>query len=405
MSRINLLFDSFNEPNNRFIRLTDRGRYMNSTKTWIWQQPDWPHFSWKHEHVHVLLRQVRLKQGVLLGKTGAICDEMTRENALDNLLQNIITSSAIEGEQLNVQSVRSSLAKQIGLKLNSTYPTSDRSEGLATMMLDAINNLDTPLTLGRLFQWHHWLFPNTTLSLYAIQVGQLRGNEPMQVVSGRIDSPTVHYEAPPRIQLDKELAYFIDWFNQSRDDTTLDPLLRAAICHFWFVSVHPFDDGNGRITRTLTDLALAQDDRQSIRLYTMSAMILAKRKDYYLLLEECQRSNTMDLTRWLVWFLETLDESLQSAIDKIDCTLIKTRFWQQYQHVELSIEQIKVLNRLLDRGEKGFEQGISASQYQKVAKVSKATATRHLTDLLAKGCIEKLPGGSRNTRYHIKFSN
>ena len=373
----------------------------DNTLAWIWQQPDWPHFHWQNSLIQPLLRRVRLKQGILLGKSGAICDEMTLETALDTLLQNIITSSAIEGEQLNAQSIRSSLAKRMGLHLNQAYPTSERAEGLAKIMLDAIGNLDTTLTQERLIQWHFWLFPQTEYSLYNIQVGTLRGDEPMQVVSGRIDKPTVHFEAPPRAQLEKELDDFIRWFNESRKDSSLDPLLRAAICHFWFVTLHPFDDGNGRITRTLTDLALAQDDQQSIRLYTMSATILAKRGSYYQVLEDSQR-NTTDLTKWLIWFLETLEESLQSAMNTIESTLIKARFWQRYQQVELSKEQVKVLNRLLTSGEKGFEQGISASQYQKIAKVSKATATRHLSDLLTKGCIEKLPGGGRNTRYQIK---
>ena len=362
---------------------------QNNTVTWIWQQPNWPHFHWQEEHIQPLLRTVRLRQGILLGKTGSICNALTLETALDNLLQNIITSSAIEGEQLNIQSVRSSLAKRIGMNLQQTYPTSERSEGLAKMLLDAISNLDTPLALERLFQWHQWLFPSAEKSIYPIQVGQLRDDDPMQVVSGRIDKPTVHFEAPPRKLLENELMVFIDWFNQTKNDTTLDPLLRAAICHFWFVTLHPFDDGNGRITRALTDLALAQEDKQSIRLYAMSATILAKRTQYYRVLEESQR-NTLDITVWLVWFLQTLEDSLQTAIETIDCTLEKDRFWQRYQGVELSAVQIKVLNRLLDGGEKGFAQGINASQYQKIAKVSKATATRHLAFLLDNGCIEKL---------------
>ena len=367
---------------------------------WIWQQPDWPHFYWQDEHIQSLLRRVRLQQGILLGKTGAVHTGFALEAALDTLLQNILTSSAIEGEALNVQSIRSSLASRMGLNLKQPYPTTERSEGLAQMMLDAISNLDYPLTFERLFQWHQWLFPNTDASIYNIQVGQLRGHDPMQVVSGRMDKPTVHYEAPPRSRLIDELAEFIEWFNQSRNDNTLDPLLRAAICHFWFVTLHPFDDGNGRMTRALTDLALAQDDRQSIRLYAMSVSILARRNDYYRVLENSQR-NTLDITVWVVWFLETLEDSLQAAMNNIERTLVKSRFWQRHQNIELSVEQTKVLNRLLNGGEKGFDQGISASQYQKVAKVSKATATRHLADLCAKGCIEKLPGGGRNTRYQV----
>ena len=273
MSILKTFFHSRLAANGSF----ERGLMEKNALTWIWQQPNWPHFFWQDERIQPLLRTARLKQGILLGKTGAICDEFTLETALDNLLQNIITSSAIEGEQLNAQSIRSSLAKRMGLSLKQTYPTTERSEGLAHMMLDAISNLDTPLTIERLFLWHKWLFPNIETSIYSIQVGQLRGDEPMQVVSGRIDKPTLHFEAPPRNQLENELTLFIDWFNNSRNDAKLDPLLRSAICHFWFVTLHPFDDGNGRITRALTDLALAQYDKQSIRLYAMSATILAKR--------------------------------------------------------------------------------------------------------------------------------
>ena len=374
--------------------------YISDKNSWIWQRPNWHDFKWQDEQVLPLLRRVRLKQGQLLGKAGIVNDDSNIENALDTLLQNVITSSAIEGEQLNVQSVRSSLAKRLGLFATDSYPVSQRSEGLAEMMMDAISNQEAPLTRERLYQWHEWLFPGNEFSLQNIRVGELRGEEPMQVVSGRIDKPTVHFEAPPRSVLDDELNVFIKWFNNSRENSLLDPLIRAAITHFWFVTLHPYDDGNGRITRALTDLALAQADSQSIRMYTMSVAILDQRKAYYDVLEKSQRGSN-DITVWLLWFLETLDSSLQGSLDKIECTLVKTRFWSAFNNVGLMKEQVKVLNRLLDGGDKGFEQGISASQYQKVAKVSKATATRHLADLLAKGCIEKLAGGGRNTRYKI----
>ncbi len=374
--------------------------YISDKNSWIWVRPNWHDFKWQDEQVLPLLRRVRLKQGQLLGKAGIVNDDSNIENALDTLLQNVITSSAIEGEQLNVQSVRSSLAKRLGLFATDSYPVSQRSEGLAEMMMDAISNQEAPLTRERLYQWHEWLFPGNEFSLQHIRVGELRGEEPMQVVSGRIDKPTVHFEAPPRSVLDDELNVFIKWFNNSRENSLLDPLIRAAITHFWFVTLHPYDDGNGRITRALTDLALAQADSQSIRMYTMSVAILDQRKAYYDVLEKSQRGSN-DITVWLLWFLETLDSSLQGSLDKIECTLVKTRFWSAFNNVGLMKEQVKVLNRLLDGGGKGFEQGISASQYQKVAKVSKATATRHLADLLTKGCVEKLAGGGRNTRYKI----
>ncbi|MFM5649162.1 Fic family protein [Aeromonas veronii] len=270
------------------------------------------------------------------------------------------------------------------------------------MMLDAIDNHEQPLTIERLYQWHRWLFPVNEWSVQPMNVGQLRGDEPMQVVSGRVDRPTVHFEAPPRAVLDDQLAEFMLWFNQTRHDPTMDPLLRAAIIHFWFVTLHPVDDGNGRLTRALTDLALSQADSHSIRLYAMSVAILELRGDYYRALESAQKGS-LDITSWICWFLDTLDYSIELALQVIDRSLAKTFFWLRHCHDELSPEQTKVLNRLLDGGEQGFENGISASQYQKVAGVSKATSTRHLAELVEKGCIEKLPGGGRNTRYQIRL--
>jgi Fic family protein len=319
--------------------------------------------------------------------------------ALDTLLQNIVTSSAIEGERLNVASVRSSLARRLGVD-DPGGSFSPQSEGLAELMLDATLKPDLPLDAQRLFQWHRWLFPDPEISLTTLRPGQWRGVEPMQVVSGRIDRPRVHFEAPPRERLEREVERFLEWFECSRHDPGLDPLVRAGLAHFWFVTLHPFEDGNGRIARAIADRALAQADRQGIRLYAMSAAILERRDDYYRCLEESQRG-TLDMTGWLTWFLETLDTTLLNVLDQVERTLVKARFWQRFKAAGLLPEQIKVLNRLLDGGERGFEQGISASQYQKVAKVSKATATRHLAGLVEKGCLERLPAGGRSTRYQI----
>jgi len=367
---------------------------------WIWQQPDWPIFRWQAKALAPLLRSCQQLQGRLLGMAVAIAGDTQVEGELDTLLQNIITSSAIEGERLNVASVRSSLARRLGVAQDEGAAITPRSEGLAELMLDATRHYGEPLTTRRLFDWHAWLFAQQdSLLVRPIRVGALRGDEPMQVVSGRIDRPTVHFEAPPRAGLEAQLDAFLAWFNRSRAETALDPLLRAGLAHFWFVTLHPFDDGNGRLTRAITDLALAQGEHQAIRFYTMSASILADRAGYYRVLETSQKA-TLDVTAWLQWFLVTLQHSLQDALQRIDRVLAKARFWQQHQG--LLPEQVKVLNRLLDGGERGFEQGISAAKYQAVAKVSKATATRHLADLVARGCLERLPGGGRNTRYQVK---
>lgn len=374
------------------------------TAHWIWQQPDWPDFNWQAERLAPLLRECVQTQGRLLGMAGSVGDSMSAQSELDALLQNIVTSSAIEGEQLNVGSVRSSLARRLGLEWVDRESVSQRSEGLAQLMLDATHGFDEPLTLARLLEWHSWLFPaeEAMFSARPILVGTLRGDEPMQVVSGRLDQPTVHFEAPPRQGLEQQIERFLSWFEASRNQVSLDPLLRAGIAHFWFVTLHPFDDGNGRLTRTITDLALAQGEAQAIRFYAMSASILEDRAGYYRILESSQKA-TLDITEWLTWFLQTLLRSLQQAITRIDSVLGKTRFWQTHRESDLSAEQIKVLKRLLDGGERGFEQGLSAGQYQAVAKVSKATATRHLAELLDKGCLQRLPGGGRSTRYKINY--
>ncbi|MEI4955952.1 Fic family protein [Aeromonas caviae] len=368
---------------------------------WIWQQADWPHFRWQDSEILPRLRHAQRRLGMLIGSHFRLGNS---DQTLDTLLANIIASSAIEGERLNAQSVRSSLARRLGSPQTQSYPVSERSEGLAAMMLDAIDNHEQPLTIERLYQWHRWLFPANEWSVQPVNVGQLRGDEPMLVVSGRVDRPTVHFEAPPRATLDDQLAEFIRWFNQTRHDPTMDPLLRAAICHLWFVTLHPVDDGNGRLTRALTDLALSQADSHSIRLYAMSVAILERRDNYYRALESAQRGS-LDITSWICWFLDTLDYSIELALQVIARSLAKTFFWLRHCNDDLSPEQTKVLNRLLDGGKEGFENGINASQYQKVARVSKATATRHLAQLVDRGCIEKLPSGGRNTRYQIRWGD
>lgn len=369
---------------------------------WIWQQPDWPSqqqvelkaFRYDEAALAPMLRELHFLQGVLLGKMGV---QDNQQAALDTMLANILTSSAIEGERLNHSVVRSSLARKLGIEEPQSVATTTQSEGLAAMVTDAIGNWQQPLTLERLLQWHTWLFPADHSLMQRVQGGQLRGEEPMQVVSGRIDRPKVHFEAPPRDVLESELHCFIDWFNRSKDDAHLDPLLRAGIAHFWFITIHPLEDGNGRLARLLTDLALAQAEHQSIRFYAMSVAILERRSSYYDVLEQSQKGD-IDITAWLTWFLDTLNMSLNQVLADIEQTLQKTRFWQQVDQTKLSKEQVKVLNRLLDGD---FSEGISNNQYGKVAKVSPATASRHLAQLVGMGCLRKTESGGRSTRYLI----
>jgi len=372
---------------------------------WIWQQSDWPGrqqevspaFRYDLAELSPMLRELHFLQGLLLGKMGVQANE---EAALDTMLANVLTSSAIEGEKLNHSVVRSSLARKLGIAEPQPYATTLQSDGLAAMVTDAIGNWQQPLTLERLLQWHAWLFPSDSSLVQRVQGGQLRGNEPMQVVSGRIDKPKVHFEAPPRQVLKRELQCFIDWFNRSRESNDLDPLLRAGIAHFWFITIHPMEDGNGRLARLLTDLALAQAEHQSIRFYAMSVAILERRNSYYDILEQSQRGDT-DITAWLSWFLDTLAASMRQVLADIEQTLQKTRFWQRVDQTRLSKEQVKVLNRLLDGD---FSEGINNSQYSKVAKVSPATATRHLAQLVQLACLVNTGAGGRSTRYRLAQS-
>ncbi len=410
------IIGSYREPNVVSIRLIfgiallardTKSARLSMTVDWIWQHDEWPNFCWQDRQLLPKLRQVHrnlgLLQGLHLSAHNTTLAHQT--HALDTLLANVIASSAIENQRLNTQSVRTSLARHLGISEQTPYPTSDRSDGLAAMIVDAIYSTDEQLTLERLLQWHRWLFPADDRRLHQIRVGQLRGDEPMQVISGARDRLIVHFEAPPREGLEQELATFIEWFRTSLDDPCLDPLLRAAICHIWFVTLHPFDDGNGRITRALTDLALSQADNQSISLYAMSVVIFEQQADYYRTLEQTQRGG-LDITPWLVWFLDTLNVTLEQTQQSCTHALARNRFWLLHASDQLCPEQVMILNHLLD----GYTQDglpyISTSQYQKIAQVSKSTATRHLTDLLEKNCLEKEPGGGgRNTRYRLKLTN
>lgn len=366
-----------------------------NTPQWIWQQPDWPDFSWQDSIVQPKLRAVHDRLGQLKGKASVV--DGYAEFSLDALLANIVASSAIESETLDIYGVRSSLARQLGIDIDSPVTVSDKSHGVASLMKDAVSQWQQPLTLDTLLQWHRWLFQGQTSLLHQITGGELRGTAPMQIVSGPLHKPKVHYQAPAREQLDTGLSAFMQWFNQSQHDPLIDPIVRAAITHLWFITLHPFEDGNGRITRALTDRALAQADQQSILLYAMSEAILEKRNQYYRVLESTQKSG-LDITPWISWFCEALLDALDKALGKIERTAFKAKFWLQHADTDLTDAQRKVLNRLLDED---FKAGINAAQYQRVAKVSKATATRHLAALLELSILSKLPGRGRSTCYVI----
>ena len=368
---------------------------------YIWEQPQWPDFVWNQRSIQTKLPPLITLQDRLKIKSEALPEEVDQNAQLDALLHNAIRTSEIEGEDLNVESVRSSIVHQLGLNRFGLSPSSSpQTDGLIELLLDAIQNARQPLTLERLYQWHTLLFPEGRSLFNDIRIGTLRGNEPMRVVSGRVDRPTIHFEAPPREHLEQELNRFIDWFNHPPTD--LDPVIRAAIAHLWLVTLHPFDDGNGRLTRAVTDMALVQALGSSVRFYSLSSAIMMSRQTYYKKLESTQKGE-LDITSWILWFIQILADSMQQAFDRIDRVLQKSQFWSQHAQTLLNARQVKVLNRLLDNDGIEFTQGISASKYKSIAKVSKATATRDLVDLLEKGCLKKCTGGGRSTRYKIHY--
>ncbi len=368
---------------------------------WIWENPAWPAFRYDEAALRPVLRDCVAASGRLGGMTAAISADQQARDALDAQLQNIITSSAIEGERLNEDAVRSSLAKRLGVAAPERRPTA-RAEGLAGLQVDATEHYNAPMTMDRLFQWHRLLFPDDPHAVLPqhVRPGELRGDEPMQVVSGPIGRQRVHFEAPPRDRVDAELTSFLDWFAQSRGSRDLDPFVRAGITHLWFVTIHPFEDGNGRLTRALTDLALAQAEHQAVRFHAMSASILADREGYYRMLEATQRAD-MDVTRWLQWFLTTLLASYQAAFARIDRVLHKARFWHTFKHQDFNEQQLKVLNKMLDSDGQDFPHVIGVRQYMGASGASKPTATRHLADLVEKGALIKLPGVGKATRYQL----
>lgn len=365
---------------------------MRRITTYIHQLPDWPRFTWQAAALENLLGAVRHQQGRLLGRLDGLGLDLRAEATLQTLTLDVLKSSEIEGELLPPVSVRSSLAHRLGLEQGGLPPADRRVEGVVAMMLDATQQAEQPLTAQRLFSWHHALFPTGHSGLYAVRVGAWRTG-PMQVVSGPLGRERVHYEAPPADTMEAQMQQFLAWFNAPLD---LDPVLKAAVAHFWFVTIHPFDDGNGRIARAIADLQLSRADGTGQRCYSMSAQIQAERQDYYRLLETSQ-SGTLDLTPWLTWFLSCLGRALTSAEHTLGQVLAKARFWERHQQTPLSERQQHLLTRLLN----GFEGKLTTSKWARIAKCSQDTAARDITDLINKGIIVKESAGGRSTSYRL----
>jgi Fic family protein len=365
---------------------------------YIHERPDWPEFRWNSEKLAERLAQVRHKQGRLLGRMESLGFSLKAEASLQTLTEEVVKSSEIEGEILDRDQVRSSIARRLGIDIGALTPADRNVEGVVEMMLDAIQKYDQPVTAERLFGWHAALFPTGRSSMLKIVVGGWRTEQSgaMQVVSGPIGREHVHFEAPAAKRLENEMRAFLDWFNANQG---LDPVIKAALAHLWFVTVHPFEDGNGRIARAIADLALARSEHSAQRFYSMSAQIRKERNAYYDILEKTQRG-TLDITGWLEWFLDCLDRAFDGAETIIGNVLQKAGFWERHAASTLNERQRLILNRLLD----GFEGKLTSSKWAKIAKVSQATAARDIEDLIEQGILQKDAAGGRSTSYSLKFT-
>lgn len=359
---------------------------------YIWEHPNWPALTWDSARLATLLGQVSREQGLLVGRMQALAPELRREAHLSTLTEDVVRSSEIEGEKLDSGQVRSSLARRLGMEVGGLVAVDRKVEGVVEMTLDATTHYAEPLTANRLLGWHAALFPTGHSGVHKITVGAWRNDSsgPMQVVSGR---QRVHYEAPPAARIDEEMRRFLKWYEAPGD---VDPLFTAGLAHLWFVTIHPFEDGNERIARAIADMALARSERSTQRFYSMSAQIRRERSDYYLALERTQKGD-LDVTAWQEWFLHCLHRAIAGSRDTLNSVLIKARFWERFSQHSLNTRQVRVLNKLLD----GFEGKLTTSKWAKLTESSQDTAYRDILDLLERGALRKDPGGGRSTSYSL----
>jgi len=363
---------------------------------YIYEYPNWPKFTWDKDKIQELLSTVSHRQGRLIGRMENLGFQLQSEAILETMTLEVLKSNEIEGELLDRDEVRSSIARRLGIEIAGLIPANRNVEGVVEVMLDATQKFREPLTTDRLFSWHSALFPGGRSGMHKIIVGSWRDNaidDPMQVVSGPMGNEHVHFKAPDSAVLNKEMKLFLAWFNESTDTNAL---LKAALAHLWFVTIHPFDDGNGRLARTITDMLLARADGISKRFYSMSAQIRIERKQYYDILEKTQRGST-DITGWIHWFLECLNRSLIASEDKLSNVLYKARFWDSIKEFDLNERQRKMINKLLD----DFEGKLTSSKWAKICKCSQDTAGRDIQSMISKNILVKEASGGRSTSYTL----
>jgi Fic family protein len=372
-------------------------------RRYIWQFPTWPEFQWDSTVLLKLLGDCRFQQGALLAQMRELGFEVQQQARAEVLIEEALKTSEIEGVSLNIQAVRSSVTRRLGLPSAGLPEINEPlADGVVEILLDATQNHEGRLTAERLFGWHAALFPTGYSGIHRIQVAAWRDDRegPMQVVSGPMGREKVHYQAPPAARLKNEMKRFFHWWEKGRKE--MDGILRAGVAHLWFVAVHPFDDGNGRIARTITDMALAQDENLATRCYSLSSQIMAERDAYYEVLERINKQGN-DITQWLKWFLACMSRAILSSNRLLSNVMQKARFWKRHAQTDLNDRQRKALNRLLDAGSGGFEGGLTNRKYAGMTHISRATAQRELADLLKKGILLKNPGGGRSVSYDLAW--
>jgi len=362
---------------------------------YIYERNDWPQFKWDTSKFLNLLTKVRYFQGRVIGKMGNLGFDLKDMANIEVLTQDVLKSSQIEGEILNPDQVRSSVARRLGIDIAGLIPSDKNVDGVVEMMIDASKYYDKPLDKKRLQTWHRSLFPSGYSGVFDVHAGEWRDDVkgPMQVISGPMGKEKVHFQAPDAQVLENEMQNFLKWLN---DDQDLDRVLKSAIAHIWFVTLHPFEDGNGRIARAISDMQLARSDDQFYRFYSMSSQIEKERKQYYNILEETQKG-TLDISNWIIWYLNCLLNALDSSENILEKVVFKNNFWQSHTTKIMNERQRNILNRLLD----GFDGKITSSKWAKMTKCSQDTASRDIQDLINKHILYKLPGGGRSTGYDL----